>query len=266
MPVQAFVDDSGGKGDTVHFVMAGLLADSASWMEFSEEWSACLGQTPALPIFKMSHAASCGGHFFGVSESDRDKKLKLLARIINSYARIATASVINLGGHAKTWALAPEKKHRDPYFWPFHNTVLDACLTLWDLGIRDRFEVIFDEHVIFGPRAKLWYPVIKEVVRAREPEPSTILPIDVGFQKDDEFKPLQAADLFAWLIRKKHDDPGYTKFDWIWAEMPSVQLSNYPQYYDEERMADVMKEARRLADEGEIPSEIAQKYNEIYGL
>ena len=56
MPVQAFVDDSGGKGHGTHFVLAGLIADAENWAQFSDAWHLCLGQDPAIAYFKMREA------------------------------------------------------------------------------------------------------------------------------------------------------------------------------------------------------------------
>ncbi|ODS00193.1 hypothetical protein AUC68_03570 [Methyloceanibacter methanicus] len=264
MPIQAFVDDSGGKGATAHFVLAGLAGHSDSWAHFSEEWRLCLSESPAITAFKMREAASCTGQFRYMTDDQRDKKLRALGRIINRHARLVTCTVIDLSAHAETWALL-DKPRNDPYFWPFHNTIAAICFSLWDYGWREPFEITFDEDVIFGPRAKLWYPVVREVLKYREPEASTILPVDPRFRSDDESLPIQAADLFAWVIRKKHDDPTYDRFDWLFnEELMAVQMSEYVQYYDKQRMSDVTAESHRLAREGAVPTEVIQAYQRIY--
>jgi len=265
MPVQAFVDDSGGKGHTRHLVLAGLAGHSESWAAFSDEWRDCLSQPPRIGVFKMREAAARTGQFYGVSEKQRDDKLRALVQIINRHARLATHSIIDLDAHAKTWALTTDKPRNDPYFWPFHNTIMAMCFQLWDLGWRERFEIIFDEQVIFGPRAKFWYPLVREVVRHREPDAFSILPVDPIFRSDDDFLPLQAADLFAWCHRKATDDPAFTGFEWLLKEMPNVASSEYSQYYDLKRMQDVTAEARRLIREGAVPDELSAKYKEMFG-
>ena len=265
MPIQAFVDDSGGKGQTRHFVLAALAGHSESWMEFSDEWRACLAEQPTIRSLKMREAASCSGQFRGMNEEQRNAKLRALAKIINRHARLVTCSVIDLDAHAKTWARGI-KPQRDPYFYPFHNSIAAICFSLWDKGWRERFEIVFDEDVIFGPRAKLWYPVIKAILKHREPEAATILPIDPLFRSDDEFLPIQAADLFAWVIRKKHDDPAFDAFDWLFnEELMAVEMSEYVQYYDKERMSDVMADSQRMLREGAVPEDVKKAYENIYG-
>src|SRR4051812_869111 len=100
MPVQVFVDDSGGKGHGRFFVLAGLIADSEDWAEFSDEWSACLAEPPAVHAFKMREAAGCSGQFRSFSISERDTKLRALCRIINRHAKFCTYSIIDLHAHA----------------------------------------------------------------------------------------------------------------------------------------------------------------------
>lgn len=85
MVIQAFVDDSGSKGSTPHFVLAGLVGSSASWAEFSDEWALVLKEAPAIRIFKMKEAAGLTGQFRGMSAPQRDDKLRALARVINRY-------------------------------------------------------------------------------------------------------------------------------------------------------------------------------------
>jgi len=102
MSVQAFVDDSGGKGHSRHFVLAGLVGSSEAWVEFSDERKSCLKQHPAIGVFKMKEAAGCSGQFRGLTERQRDDKLRTLARVINRYPKLSTYSMIDLGAHAQT--------------------------------------------------------------------------------------------------------------------------------------------------------------------
>jgi hypothetical protein len=175
---------------------------------------------------------------FGWSVAARDQKFIQFASIINRYAKIVTWSVIDLVAHKKIWGALP-KPQCEPYFHPFQNTILAACFALWDAGHRERFEMIFDQHVIFGPRARRWYPMIYEIAKMREPEAAQILPVDPMFRDDNEFLPLQAADLYAWSIRRATNQPSYSEFHWLLEHLSSVQATDYSQYYDEERMTSV---------------------------
>jgi hypothetical protein len=83
------------------------------------------------------------------------------------------------------------------------------------------------------------------------------------FGKDDDRLPIQAADLWAWCLRKNTDDPGAKSFEWLLEEMPNVSQSNYCNYYDLERMSSVLEESARIAQRGQVPSELMSIYEII---
>jgi len=76
------------------------------------------------------------------------------------------------------------------------------------------------------------------------------MPIDPLFRTDDEFLPLQAADLFAWLLRNGFDNPENRPFPWIVKELSNVAETEYSQSCDKERMEAVMHESLRIQGEG----------------
>lgn len=263
MPVQAYVDDSGGKGQSRHFVLAGLVSDSDRWALFSAEWQACLSQSPAIGVFKMREAVSCTGAFHRFTAEERDNRLRSLAQIINRHVAFAIWTMIDLDAHAQTWAKLPKPKS-EVYFWPFHTMILGICFELWEeCSWRERFELIFDEQLIFGERARRWYPLVKEIMRLKHPEEFQLLPDQPVFRKDDEFLPIQAADLWAWCLRKNTDDPSAKAFEWLLAEMPDVSQATYCNYYDLERMSNVNAESMRIVKAGEVPTELLPIYEAI---
>lgn len=233
-----------------------------SWeLHFSDAWRACLNTSPRLRYFKMNEAAGLSGQFHKWAASARDEKLRALAKIINSHAKIVTYSTIDLDAHAETWAKLP-KPLSDPYFWPFQNTIADVCLTLWDSGWRERFEIIFDEQLIFGPRAHQWYPVLRDVLKYREPDASLLLPDEPVFRTDDESLPLQAADLFAWCWRRGTNQE-VRPFEWLLEELRNVFLSEYAQFYTRERMTAVLADSEAKS-ESEFVRTLAPKFPEHY--
>lgn len=265
MTVQVFIDDSGGKGHSKNFVLAGLIAESEAWAHFSEEWRACLAKSPTVSLFKMREAAKPKGKFGRFSEQERDEKLTALARIINQYAERVIYAMYNLDDHAKTFAAVAEKPFSEAYFIAFQSIIIGACHDLWDHGLRQPFEVIFDEQVMLGPRAKVWYPMVLAIMQEQYPEAASIMPLEPMFKTDDEFLPIQAADLFAWCFRRGTDNPGEESFAWLLDELKSVIQSEYCHFYDEERMQKVLKQGDEMISTGKIPRSIVEKCNEILG-
>jgi hypothetical protein len=83
------------------------------------------------------------------------------------------------------------------------------------------------------------------------------------FGKDDDRLPIQAADLWAWCLRKNTDDPAAKSFEWLLEEMQDVSQSTYCNYYDLERMSSVVEESARIAQSGKVPAELMSMYEII---
>jgi len=64
--IQAYVDDSGVKGQGSVFVFSALIAEADVWAELTDEWSVVLRSAPSIEYFKMSEAAGqpCEGPKF----------------------------------------------------------------------------------------------------------------------------------------------------------------------------------------------------------
>lgn len=262
MPIQVYVDDSGGKGHTKHLVLAGLAADAEHWAAFSDEWAECLNTEPKVEVFKMQQAATLNRQFRFWSEEDRDNKLIALAGIINRYARQVIYAGIDLEAHAETWGKYLPKPHKDPFFYAFLSVILGFNFHLYDKGLREPYEIIFDEQAIFGPRFKKYYPAIRASMKLKHPKEYEIMPVEPMFRKDDDFLPIQAADLYAWCIRKNSDVPGLETFGWLLPHLRNVRGSDYSSYFDKERMIDVLRQSNEELERG-VPKDLLDEYEKI---
>lgn len=260
--VQAFADES---EDTEYFAMSSVVAKASSWASFSDEWRACLKKSPWLPYFKMKDAAGRSGTFHKFSVEQRDQRLGEFADIINRHVKMVTYSIIDLAAFKETWKKALDRPRNQPYFWPYQNTIMAICFALMDIGVRERFEMIFDEHVIFGPRARQWYPVIRAVMKEREPKSYGVMPVEPMFKSDTEFLPIQAADFFAWLHKNERKNPDDRRFDWLRARVNNVSGNGYSQIYDMERMASILKDRAELIETTEGVSDLLQQeYDKLF--
>lgn len=263
MHIQVFADESGGKGHSENFTLVGLMADAEDWFQFSIEWEQCLREAPAVRgAFKMSHAARLKGAFNRWSQDQRDEKLRSLARIINRHVGCVLYCNMHLPAHAAIWE-PMGIPNSDVWVGAFNSFVLGTCFELWDAGLRAPYEIIFDENVIFGPRAKRHFPVMREVVRIKEPETYSILPVEPIFEKDENCPPLQAADLFAYCIRHNTDNPAHPIFEWLLDELRNVKGSEYSSHYDAERMRKVKEDSYRNLRTG-LPSSLSDVWRQIY--
>lgn len=133
-----------------------------------------------------------------------------------------------------------------------------ACYELIEQGVKERFEIIFDENVILGPRVKRWYPVFRSQM---EPEERAIMPIEPIFRDDEQFVPLQVADLLAWLIRRERAGFNHP-FGWIPIAMNNLTWSGHVQTFDRERLQGI----RDLSLQHPISDALFRRTNQLLGL
>jgi len=284
MTIQVFIDESGGKGQSRVFTMAGWLSPRERWLDFSDEWAACLDCHPHLDYFKMGQAATGSGQFRNMSPSLRDSKLRELASIIRKHATVAFHCTVDLEGFADTIANLG-KPFRDPYFWPFHITMMALCFECVDRGYSSPIEVVFDEHSIFGPRAKPWYPLVRSFMN--EPQEAAVMPLSPIFSTDDESLPLQASDMLAWLLRRSMDGswdvieewertgelddsrPDTTNsFAWlVEEELRFVEISSHCQFLTRQRLEGIVTRVEQYLLTGfenvQLPTALSDLYHEL---
>lgn len=231
MVIQAFADDSGVfDGTSTVLSLAAFVGPAEHWAEFSDEWAHYLRQTPAIRYFKMAEAAGLHGQFHRWTEEARDRKLRGLAKIIDRHPRLVCWQSSELKA-AKFLDGTGVKPMANLYIGCFQRLIHDICITLWAQGVREEFEMIFDEQVIHGTRAREWYAASKIVTKAINAEAFSILPTDILFRKDEEYLPLQAADLWAWCVRYAQERSltpetnSEHKFAWILKEFSNLGMS-----------------------------------------
>src|SRR5438067_1373413 len=109
MPLQAFIDDSGGRGQGPVFVLAGLIGEAEDWADFSTRWCRALHSPPRIEHFKMHDAAHRRGQFARVSKAARNAKVERLVRVVDHYGFRFIQVVTDLAAHAATFGAHAEK-------------------------------------------------------------------------------------------------------------------------------------------------------------
>ncbi len=256
--IQAFVDESGGKGQGPLLVLAALIGQASQWAEFSGQWADALAAPPTIRYFKTREAVGLSGEFGNWTRSSRDRKLQDLIRVLNDFRLTELHVALDLGAFDRTVAAVAAKPLADPYFHAFHMAILAITADLLSTrGQSEPFEIIFDESVIFGPRAKSWYPILREIV---DPEFRAILPIDPIFRDDRTDLPLQASDLFAWLFRTElsgSDNP----LAWVLAGLHNMTTSPFIQHLRRDRLERIAINSLS----GDVEKRLIDKYRELFG-
>ena len=204
--LQACVDDSrsSARHGSPIFMLAALLSTHDGWAALKSEWQAKLDQPPSLQYFKLSQALSLRGEFDeskGWTAALRDERLREFAAIARKYALCGISCYMPerlYGEFVKSFT--QHKELRDPYFLCFYQ-MADAITSARDFfPPTSGLDYIFDEHGEIGKRAVQWWDRLKAAASWRDAEHLGSTPI----HKDDKaFLPLQAADLYAGLRRKR---------------------------------------------------------------
>jgi hypothetical protein len=272
LTIQAYIDDSGVSGTDAVFVLAGFIGNAEKWAAFSEAWSQHLKQGPSIRYLKMNEAAKLRGEFRSWEPEERDRKLAGCVQIIKQFRPDKGIYFINdLIAWKQIVHKMKVKTLADPHFHGFNAIISGVCNEALDSGIDEEVEIIFDQHVIFGPRVSFWYPALKEMIELTNSERvervKKILPPVPMFRDDRQFVPLQAADILAWLLRTTFRDripgletawryPTPTGFEWLAEELlPSIPPSQYSTIWGHERIARIQElsiEMRNSQEMGEI--------------
>lgn len=208
--LQAFIDGS-GSGDKDLLVLAGYIATTETWIDFSTEWQSRLNHA-GLPVFKMSEM------------SGRPEIAAWFYRVIEEHdVRAAVSLTLDVAGINKVMrelASASEIEAQsldNPYYVGIHALMGGVTLLQDEFGIAGRVDFIFDDQ----SESTRILPAWKRIKVGIRPEVQSRARVgNIFFLDDEEHKPLQAADLYAWWLRKwRRERPGssveYSKlFPW----------------------------------------------------
>lgn|SRR5215213_279019 len=249
LPIQAWIDDSGGKGQSPVFVFAGWIGKAEDWANFSDDWVQCLSSRPKIKYLKMREAASRTGQFEGMLSEFRNKKLRDLAKVITKYEFSAYWYISDMEAFSDILAKFYRPPHSNYYFWAYMQTMMGIAYGVSSEGHDEKIEIIFDEQEVFSPEAKSWYPKIRRSLRQGAEQNAIarrifqVMPTKPLFRDDIEFVPLQAADMLAWSVNRslRTENP----FLWLWEEefFGQVKISAGSQVVDRTRMEKILDSA-----------------------
>lgn len=192
---QAYIDASGmgGIDRDPHLILAGFLSTSEDWAKFSDTWKTELDTKPRIDCFKFSR-------FYKSKHKDINDKISNLIEIIKSFPLVRVCSYIDKEEFNQYNIIEPPKKRIDhPYWLCFHHLIVETVRDQIKHDLKTPIDFIFDEEGALGYDCLSWYNYFKNYTF-----PKWVLPY-LGsppiFRNDKTFLPLQAADLYAGLLR-----------------------------------------------------------------
>jgi hypothetical protein len=205
MVLQAFIDDSTDEGGT--FVLAGHIATAEVWAQFVKEWE---------ELLPFGVRADDGSFHFKMTEMatipSRMERVGAFYRIIEKHDVIPISCQLNISelhrAQSRFWILHKTfdwGPYRDPFICAFRglmDSVHDLRLQMPLLPADETIDFIFDEQ----SQKKLIWRAWDEYIETKPPGVRELYGSSPRFENDRKFLPLQAADLWAWWIRKWYND------------------------------------------------------------
>jgi hypothetical protein len=204
--LQVCIDDSGSEPQSPNFgfVLAGFVANVSQWERFTNLWEAELHESPRIEYFKMSEAMGLHGQFGDFSCSDRDKKVMALAQLGHDHIEARVDCVIARIHYDELIKPIAGRRFRfikDPYFLCFYGLLRELSDFHLRIGLSHlKMRFVFDKHGKIGNRAKRYWHKARELI---DPERAARMDSEPYFEDDFDFNPLQAADMYAWIIRDR---------------------------------------------------------------
>lgn len=201
MVLQAFFDDSYGPNAEKDpcFVLAGFISTHSNWAVFGDEWKAELGRDPALEYFKMNEAVrSKGGQWKGLGDIERKTRLTAFVQIIQKNALVRVDSSTKRSDYERFIRGKIPQELDNPYVLSFLQVITSIAKFQKSKKWNEPIDFVFDQQQQFSKEMERWWGLVRSFVAQVF---GNDIVSGISFKDDKEFLPLQAADLYAWLIR-----------------------------------------------------------------
>jgi hypothetical protein len=197
--LKAFVDDSGSGGDSPWYVLAGYIGTVEGWDTFDEPWRAILDSHPKIEYFKSSQAESLrpDGQWAGVTKDERNQKINALIEVITKCAKRAIHVRMQQRDYEEVIRGYVPPEWDNPYYFLFPSFV-SAVITMEKyFGLSKSVEFVFDSSETFEEPSLQLYGQFKGFDKFAGRV------VNIHYEDEKLFLPLQAADLVAWQVRRR---------------------------------------------------------------
>lgn len=212
MVLNAYIDDSGSHSDSATFVLAGYVATTNNWANFSAEFDILRQKAPGFEYLRAAEAMHMRGQFAesrGWSRSHRDKRIEEFAYLISKHVSLQISIELNRNDFENTIKNLPvmngdrTQANDHPYLFLWYRMMAEYLLHGAEHGLCEPCSFIFDEQLGYTERAhQLWLGMKDLIQRSRLQSAKEMLGPPPAFMDDKTVPPLQAADLYAWSLRR----------------------------------------------------------------
>jgi hypothetical protein len=207
MVLQAAVDDSGNEPQALFFVLGGFIATCEHWSAFADAWKTALHAPPRIEYFKFNEAMGCKKQFDGWLETDVSRKIDLLVDVILAHAETRIHAVIRHDEFERYFRSIPSPKRHAAIESPYVLLAMQLILAVaaWSpiRKLSGPTDFIFDEQGKYSDALQQWYPIFKRQAQlGARTDIAAYMGATPKYEKDTDFMPLQAADLYSGFMRR----------------------------------------------------------------
>jgi len=225
---QGYFDASGTK-EHPFITFAGLADIGGNWTAFSEDWDAAL-KRHHLEVFKMQIESKR-------PIKKRDARILDFFSVIKKHVRYKINCSLDVAAFGSIVSLSIQRARQlvsgksylllfmeqlvdDPQFWLLMNTIPSFAIGARERGYKHQFDLFIDEQTIEMCKA---VPVFYEIVKSQSPSKfRDMYPSQMISLSDTKFRPLQAADMLAWIARRQ-DSSDIEGWEWLTSEFQEIE-------------------------------------------
>jgi len=185
--------------------MAGFISTADNWALFSDAWMAELRSGKPINYLKMREANSRDGEFQGWTQAEVSEKLARLKQVIDYFEPVSFHNSMSRSADWKAFSAIAPRGLGNAHFSCTFGIVSSICRFIASQKHPNKIEFIFDTQAEIEDEVDLFFDYMAEGIPA---EARALIARKLRYEDDKMFAPLQAADMLAWHLRRRHEDHG----------------------------------------------------------
>jgi hypothetical protein len=185
--------------------MAGYLNRAENWTLFSNAWNEELKSKPSIKYLKMAEAWNRRDEFAGWSESERNEKLRGLARVIHHFKPRSFDISVSRDRYYRLVSPISPRGLGNPHFICCFGVISMVSRFLVSEKVNIPTEFFFDEQAGVSDDLSVLFDEMKMSIPRKA---RSLIRGNPSFANDKMLVPLQAADMLAWHLRREHEEFG----------------------------------------------------------
>lgn len=208
--LSVYLDDTGNDGRSAALMLAGYVAREGQWEAFIEEWQAELDREPKIECFHMVAAeAQSEAPWDQMTRGEVTARVEQFAAIPPKHAIAGLTSAIMLADFDARAPARSKVRSEDPLYAALMMSVQSMAQIHSEVGLDEGMSFVFDK-----PSSKKGERRLKDafgalyVLTVGMPGYEGLDDIKgISFWDDRDMLPLQAADLLAWQMHRRIQEP-----------------------------------------------------------